>query len=72
MEYGMLSSDVVTPRILAKLLTIDREDIDGLRVNFENRWSYVSLDHYDHFKGFIILTMLVVIKQRVENNRNRR
>jgi hypothetical protein len=64
-EYGKLPTDVVTPSILGKILTMDKEDIDGLRVTFEDKWNYVSLDHYDHFKGLIILTSLAVIKQKI-------
>jgi hypothetical protein len=33
-EYGRLSSDVVIPSILVKILTIDKEDIDGLKETF--------------------------------------
>jgi hypothetical protein len=62
----------VVPHILSKVLTIDREDIDALRETFEDRWNYVSLDHYDHFKKLIILTTFVTIRQKLENSEERK
>jgi hypothetical protein len=72
MEYGKLPTELVVPHILCKLLTIDREDIEVLRLAFEDRWDYISLDHYDHFKRLIVLTTLVAIRQKAENNEDRK
>lgn len=67
-NYGKMHTDVVTPIILAKVLNFDKEDIDRLRVAFEDKWNFVSLDYYEHFKDLIVLTTLVAIRQKVENN----
>lgn len=72
MEYGKLPNDVVVPSILSKLLKIDKEVIEGLRVSFEDKWHYVSMDHYDNFKELVILISLVAIKQKVEDNEQRK